>query len=284
MGKRSIATLERSNMMQHILPLLILFGAMLSNMPLRSQVIPIPQAHAHNDYEHERPLLDALDQGFTSVEADVHLIDGVLRVVHDPPEDPEAVPTLTEAYLKPLSDRVEVQGGRVYAQFSGPFFLMIDIKTEAESTYALIKEALIPFRDMLSVEENGEYRPGVVTVFLSGNRPMKALLADPLKFAFLDGRPADLGKGYPAEIMPVISDHYRRHLSWGGEGPVPEKEKAVLAELAEKVHGESKKLRLWASPENEAVWGFLLDNGADLINTDQLKGLRAFISSREENE
>ena len=28
-------------------------------------------AHAHNDYEHARPLLDALDHGFCGVEADV---------------------------------------------------------------------------------------------------------------------------------------------------------------------------------------------------------------------
>ncbi|MEU9588105.1 hypothetical protein AB0D70_32420, partial [Streptomyces werraensis] len=37
---------------------------------------PLPRAHAHNDYEHDRPLLDALDHGFTSVEADIYLVDG----------------------------------------------------------------------------------------------------------------------------------------------------------------------------------------------------------------
>ena len=37
---------------------------------------PLANAHAHNDYEHERPLLDALDQGFTSIEADVFLVEG----------------------------------------------------------------------------------------------------------------------------------------------------------------------------------------------------------------
>lgn len=37
---------------------------------------PLAQAHAHNDYEHTRPLHDALDHSFTSVEADVWLVDG----------------------------------------------------------------------------------------------------------------------------------------------------------------------------------------------------------------
>ena len=49
----------------------------------RSDVTPLARAHAHNDYEHTRPLQDALDHGFTSVEADVWLVDGELRVVHD---------------------------------------------------------------------------------------------------------------------------------------------------------------------------------------------------------
>ena len=57
---------------------------------------PLPQAHAHNDYEHERPLLDALEQGFTSIEADVWLVDGELRVAHDSWEVADA-PTLEEA-------------------------------------------------------------------------------------------------------------------------------------------------------------------------------------------
>ena len=39
-------------------------------------VSPLRRAHAHNDYYHKRPLLDALDQGFCSVEADVFFAQG----------------------------------------------------------------------------------------------------------------------------------------------------------------------------------------------------------------
>lgn len=35
--------------------------------PRRTHVEPLPQAHAHNDYEHPRPLHDALSHGFTSM-------------------------------------------------------------------------------------------------------------------------------------------------------------------------------------------------------------------------
>ena len=35
----------------------------------------LERAHAHNDYEHPRPLFDALDHGFKSVEADIWLVE-----------------------------------------------------------------------------------------------------------------------------------------------------------------------------------------------------------------
>jgi len=37
---------------------------------------PLLNAHAHNDYLHKNPLFDALKNGFTSVEVDIHLLNG----------------------------------------------------------------------------------------------------------------------------------------------------------------------------------------------------------------
>jgi hypothetical protein len=51
------------------------------SMPAQVQS-PLDHAHAHNDYEHARPLLDALDRGYGSVEADIYLVDGALIVAH----------------------------------------------------------------------------------------------------------------------------------------------------------------------------------------------------------
>src|SRR5438876_12079434 len=74
---------------------------------------PLIHAHAHNDYEHPRPLFDALDCGFCSIEADVYLIDGQLVVAHDV-DKAVSSRTLEKLYLKPLRDRVQHHGGRVY--------------------------------------------------------------------------------------------------------------------------------------------------------------------------
>ena len=77
----------------------------LASMPLAGQPRPLTNVHAHNDYEHTRPLLDALQHGFCSVEADVHLVDGQLLVAHSR-LDVNPGKTLQALYLDPLRERV----------------------------------------------------------------------------------------------------------------------------------------------------------------------------------
>src|SRR5437660_12585606 len=74
---------------------------------------PLIHTHAHNDYEHKRPLFDALEHGFCSVEADIYLVDGQLLVAHNRSQvKPER--TLQALYLDPLRELVKKNGGRVY--------------------------------------------------------------------------------------------------------------------------------------------------------------------------
>src|SRR5215831_8197157 len=80
---------------------------------LAAEPTPLIHTHAHNDYEHKRPLFDALEHGFCSVEADIYLVDGKLLVAHNPWQVKPNL-TLQSLYLDPLRERVKKNGGRVY--------------------------------------------------------------------------------------------------------------------------------------------------------------------------
>jgi len=80
-------------------------------------------------------LLDALEHGFTSVEADVWLVDGELRVAHDSWELAGA-PTLEEAYLDPLAELVSPDGRQLHPGHDGGFQLLIDLKSAGPQTWA----------------------------------------------------------------------------------------------------------------------------------------------------
>ena len=244
---------------------------------LFSQVVVHPNAHAHNDYEHERPLMEGLENGFTSFEADIHLIDGKLYVVHDPPKNTEGLPTLESLYLDPLKKLVDSNQGWVYPGYEAPVFLMIDIKTEAESTYQQLKKALTPYHSILTQPNQKK----AVTIFLSGNRPIESVKNEQVRWVGLDGRPNDLGKGWSADLMPVISDNYNNHFKWKGEGKMPKNEWTWLKTFVKNAHREGKKVRFWAAPENKQVWKKLIKAKVDLINTDLLAELNQFLIDQQ---
>ncbi len=114
---------------------------------------PIVAGHAHNDYEHHRPLFDAMENGFCSVEVDIHLVDGELLVAHDRHQTTKGK-TLQNLYLDPLRQRVRTNSGSVYPD-GGEFTLMIDIKTDAGVDLINV-DNLEAFREYYSERRSGK--------------------------------------------------------------------------------------------------------------------------------
>jgi hypothetical protein len=238
---------------------------------------PLRQAHAHNDYEHKRPLLDALAHGFCSVEADVFLADGKLLVAHDR-KDLKPDRTLQGLYLDPLRERAKANGGRVYP--GGPtVYLLVDVKTEAEDTYRELDRVLAGYADILSVTRDGKFEAKAVTVVVSGNRAKETIAGQAARYAGIDGRPDDLDSDAPADLLPWVSASWASQFKWDGKGPMPEAERGKLREIVRKAHDRKRLVRFWATPEAEAVWKELLGAGVDLINTDKLDELQAFLAA-----
>jgi Glycerophosphoryl diester phosphodiesterase family len=253
-------------------------SASSSSLAGERAVVPLPQAHAHNDYRHRRPLLDALDHGFCSVEADIFLVEGKLLVGHDRWElTPQR--TFEALYLAPLAERVRANGGRVYAD--GPqVTLLIDIKTNGPSTWPVLHAALSRHAEMLTRVENGRVVEGAVTAVISGNRPFKEVAATSPRYAGIDGRMSDLDSDAPAHLMPLISDHWFHHFKWNGKGPMPEEDREKLLDVVKRVHASGRRLRFWATPDIEPMWRELHAAGLDMINTDDLEGSSRFLRSQ----
>lgn len=241
-------------------------------------VHPLPQAHAHNDYRHDRPLLDALDHGFGSVEADVFLKDGLLLIGHDAHElRPDR--TLEAMYLAPLRERIAANGGRVYE--NGPtLFLLVDVKNDAAPAYAALHELLARYGDIVSTVRDGTFERNAVTVVVSGNRDQETIRSQSLRYAGIDGRPSDLDSDEPAHVLPWISANWNEQFRWKGQEPMPDGEKRKLRDYVAQAHSHGRKVRFWATPEHESVWKELLDAKVDLIGTDDLGRLQRFLKDR----
>lgn len=244
-----------------------------------SQNVPLDNAFAHNDYWHKRPLYDALDNGYTHIEADIYLRHGKLIVAHLLPVL-KRHKTLELLYLDPLAACIHgsnEQAPRVVY----PLMLMIDIKSNANKTYEVLSASLEKYKDILSGYEDGVFVQRQITIVITGHKPFDIIKNQQNRLAFID---EDLMKvqqdTLATNIYRTASCKYSRIVNWNGSGTFPVLQKQRLRNYVGMAHRYGKKVRLWASPENPAVWNELLDCGVDLINTDKLPELKNFLTKR----
>ena len=240
---------------------------------------PLDHAHAHNDYEHARPLLDALERGYGSVEADIYLVDGALLVAHAR-DSVRADRTLESLYLAPLRAWIGAHGGGVYAG-RPPLTLLIDVKSHAESTWVALEPLLRRYDDVIASWHGDSMTARPVVAVISGERPLVTLPAQRDRWAGLDGRLADLDAvfGTPATSMPLVSDDWKNITKWRGRGAPPKSVRRRLASVVAKAHAQGRRLRFWNTPDLPVVWRLLVRSGVDLIGADDLDALRRFLSA-----
>lgn len=109
-------------------------------------VQPLPNTHSHNDYMQKRPLVDAIEAGICSIEADVHISlfsrsHHKLFLGHIFP----STETLQDKYLEPLAHlAVQRKGKSLYAKGGCPqTTLMLDLKTAPIETWDAIDNAIL---------------------------------------------------------------------------------------------------------------------------------------------
>lgn len=240
----------------------------------------ISHGFAHNDYWHRRPLYDALDKGYVNIEADIYLRRGQLIVAHVLPVF-KRKKTLEQLYLKPLMEGLLGTNKKI-SVISAPLTLMIDIKSDANKTYAELELLLQKYKSILSSYENGKLIRRQVTVVITGHKPYSIIKEQKYRLAFIDEDLMKVEKDIMSEgIYQTASCKYSRMLSWGGVGEIPQQEKERLTTYVTAAHQYGKKVRLWGSPENELVWAELLACGVDLINTDKLEELQNFLMAQQ---
>jgi hypothetical protein len=255
-------------------------GICFNNTAHAQQNIKVLPAHSHNDYEHERPLFDALDCNFKSIEADVFAIGDSLFVSHNF-EDIKPGRTLHQLYLEPLKNRIHQNNGSVYGN-GEEVILFIDIKDDGLKTYQLLHKILEAYKSDLTVFENGVKKKGSIMVVVSGNRPFDYMESQKIRYAGFDGRMENLDSDISPALMPVVSDNWTKNFKWNGIGEFPANEKQKLAEYSSKAKSKGYILRFWNTPNQTpeqriAVWKELKNSGVGLIGADNLKELQNFL-------
>jgi hypothetical protein len=247
----------------------------------RAEVVPQIHTHAHNDYEHKRPLFDALSHGFCSVEADIYLVNGQLLVAHNR-RDVKPERTLQALYLEPLRRLAREHSGKIYG--SEPrFFLLIDLKSPFAEIYPALKTVLSDYSDLVThwQLENGTWKihSNAVTVVLTGNAQSATLPPESERFSGIDGHLDQLRRMKAGDPVLWISENWKSFFHWNGKGQISTEERAKLRDYVARAHAKGKLIRFWNAPENTTFWTELAHDDVDLLNADDLAGMEKFLTT-----
>jgi glycerophosphoryl diester phosphodiesterase len=254
--------------MKHFFTLLTIL--MCIDLPAQDMILDC--GHSHNDYIHRHPLSDALSYGYKSIEIDVWLHGGRLVVDHDG-FGLDHKKDIEELYLRPIQERIQAHGGRVYDGDTAPTIFMVEFKNDGEACYVKLKELIEKYKGLFC-DRMG--RGGPIKILITGNKPWKTLLKGNELYATGDGGISQSSDKAPAYIIERVSDPYQNHFSWRGRGEMPKAQKEKLMELVKLAHDHGRQIRFYGLPQNENVWRELLDAGVDWINVDKLEMFARF--------
>lgn len=232
--------------------------------------------HSHNDYEQDRPLYDALEMDFISVEADVYPYKGTLRVSHRPFKLKQKK-TIDELYLIPLDSIISANNGTVYPADSSVFTLMIDLKWKKKKSLDMLLEKLDDYRHLLSKKEDGEMIWGPIQIVLTGSLPLKELSKDFKDYVFFDARPCQKYPNNLKDMVVLLSCGY-------SSVEVQRNTESKIKGYVKSSKFSGIRVRFWGIPNDTLTWNKLDALGVELIHVDDIKKFAAFRKKRSIKE
>jgi hypothetical protein len=225
-------------------------------------------AHAHNDYQHEPPLIAAYNNKFGSVEVDLMLNEEELLVAHTE-KDIRYNKKFEELYIKPLVGFIKANNGYVYEDTTQSLVLMLDIKSDAKSTLDKIIYTISAYPEITGCK--------TLKVLISGNKPMAKNYTSYPSYIWFDGllssnyKPEELARIY------ILSDNFINYTTWKGLDAFPAKSWEALQKAVAKGHSLGKKVRFWNTPDFVDGWQKVLELDVDYIDTYSIKSLAEFL-------
>ncbi len=224
--------------------------------------------HSHNDYSQPHPLTNAIESRAWSIEVDVFLVKGDLLIGHSLKETSRKK-TLQKIYLHPITNLFKQHKGQLSADPQYAPHLVIDIKQNGPEVLKALVEVLEPLRNYFDRSVN----PKAVQIIISGDRGPIELWKDYPPFIQFDGRPYEIYDQNTLDKIAMISDNYFNYI----ETRTNRGDSLKIKQVVSKAHAVRKPMRFWGSPDNEAIWKFLVQCGAEILNTDKPKACRNFL-------
>lgn len=225
--------------------------------------------HSHNDYEKPEPFYNAYKHRAASIEADIFAKEGRLLVAHAL-EEIDLQRTLDKLYLDPLQEMIGKNGGHPYED-ARPLVLLIDLKSKGSETMDEFLTHLTRYPSLVSCSS--------LKIVISGDVPDTSRWSQYPSYILFDGRPNVQYNEKSLKRIWMISDSFGRYVKTTSEGAIAPDTPKIVSVIGE-AQRKGKLFRFWGTPDTEEMWEKLLSWGVDLISTDNVDELSAFLETK----
>ncbi|SMY26668.1 unnamed protein product [Zymoseptoria tritici ST99CH_1A5] len=264
---------------------------------LTSGIIP-KGIHSHNDYWRPVPFYSALAVGAISVEADVWLYNDTLHVGHEESALTNDR-TFDALYIQPILRVLNSQNpnstfvpkgqakhGVFDASAGQTLYLFVDLKTDGPKTWPYVVRALQPLRDAgyLTKFNGTGIETGPVTVVGTGNTPLNQIQCVQNRDFFFDAKLDLLNttqSNITSDVSPIASTSFGSQFGEVRSGVMNDTQLARLRSQIAIAKSKNILVRYWDQPlwpigTRNAIWRLLWNEGAGLLNSDDLAGSADF--------
>lgn len=188
-------------------------------------------------------------------------MNGKLFVAHDKVSiTPER--SLESLYLDPLLKTLSNDRSR-------HLILLIDIKENYKLSLPTLIKELAPLQAIIASRQ--------LQIVISGNRPTPAEFNNYPNHIYFDDDQSRKSTPDQWNRVGLVSLRFANLSTWKGEGKMKKDEKLRIRSTVDSVHKAGKEIRFWGSPDNHQAWKMLMKLKVDLIGTDKIAQLAAFI-------
>ena len=166
-------------------------------------------------------------------------------------------------------------------------YLFVDVKTDGTTTFPEVLKALEPLRSagyLTNVSSSGEVTAGQVTVVGTGNTPLNQVQGITPRDYFFDAPLPELGttaSNITAGVSPIASTDFGAVFGEVRNETFNDTQLSTLRSQIATAHEKGILVRYWDQPgwpigTRNAIWRSLWNEGADLLNVDDLQGAANF--------
>jgi hypothetical protein len=161
--------------------------------------------------------------------------------------------------------------------------LLLDLKTDGECLFPHIQEHLQPLREanLLSFNNGTHFVSRAITIVVSGDEPYDLIAEtntqrDIFFDAPLDKLRTSKSRSWNSTNSFYASTSLRHSIGYPWLGRFSVKQLSVLRGQISEAHRRGLRVRYWDTPTwpvwmRDHVWRVLLDEGADVLNVDDLR-------------